>query len=380
MAGPELRIMHIIPNLGKGGAERLTLDICRELSLREGLRVMLLVLDEKNEYKFLSEGLQIQYCTSYVKSSLSGKSQVDLEHYKGIVAAFKPDIIHSHLFAADFFSRELLFQNVKYFTHCHDNMVQFTRPSLKSFFSKQAMTRLFERHRIFRQYKKCDNKFIAISEDVKLFLESNLGAALRKNIIKLPNAIDVSRFNKVDRKAPGSGEKMRLINIGSFVEKKNQSFLIDVSGKLKALGISFELHFIGDGPLRERVEMKAVETGLASYVKFHGTQDYVEEFLGDSDIYVHSALYEPFGLVLVEAFASGLPVIALNAGGNSELIREGQNGFLLRGPDPELFAAAICRLFRDKELYSSLSESAKSTASQYDIKLYVDELLKIYFS
>src|SRR4051812_45741931 len=117
MPGPELKIMHIIPDLAKGGAERLTLDICRELSSRKGVEVLLMTLDEKNEYKFLSEGLQINYCTSYVRPSLSGKSQTDLEQYKKIVAEFKPDIIHSHLFAAEFFSRELLFENVQYFTH-----------------------------------------------------------------------------------------------------------------------------------------------------------------------------------------------------------------------------------------------------------------------
>ena len=102
----------------------------------------------------------------------------------------------------------------------------------------------------------------------------------------------------------------------------------------------------------------------------------MEEYLWQSDVYVHTATYEPLGLVLLEAMASGIPVISLDGGGNRDLIINGKNGFLIENQNPKEFANRILEVYQNKEISDFNVELAK----QFDIKTYCDELLEIYQS
>ena len=85
--------------------------------------------------------------------------------------------------------------------------------------------------------------------------------------------------------------------------------------------------------------------GVKNYINFHGNVKNVKEHLSESNIYLHTATYEPFGLVILEAMAAGLPVITLNGKGNKDFIEQGVNGFIHANQDVELFANNIIELF-----------------------------------
>ena len=104
----------------------------------------------------------------------------------------------------------------------------------------------------------------------------------------------------------------------------------------------------------------------------------VQDYLNKSTIYVHSATYEPFGLVQVEAMAAGLPVVALDGKGNRELIQNGSNGFMVSKVDPIDFAEKIIKIIENNQTYITFSNNSIDFAKKYDIVNYVDELLKIY--
>ena len=112
-----MKILHIISSLNKGGAERLTLDICRELK-RQGHEVQLAIFNNKNDYRCLSEEVNLQYLPIHIRPSVFGKWGVDIEALNRLISDFKPDIIHSHLFEAEILSRQNIFEGVKYFSHC----------------------------------------------------------------------------------------------------------------------------------------------------------------------------------------------------------------------------------------------------------------------
>ena len=145
-------------------------------------------------------------------------------------------------------------------------------------------------------------------------------------------------------------------------------------------GHNFHLTLIGDGPNRVKLTKMTKDRNLETFVDFCGESDYIEQFIWESDLYVHSALYEPFGLVLIEAMAGGLPVISLDGGGNRDIVVNGHNGYLLKGQDPEIFASAIINTISDAAQYRQMSANAVEFAKQYDIKPYVDRLLEIYRS
>jgi glycosyltransferase involved in cell wall biosynthesis len=104
----------------------------------------------------------------------------------------------------------------------------------------------------------------------------------------------------------------------------------------------------------------------------------VENYLFDCDLYVHSAIYEAFGLVLIEAMAAGLPVVCLDGKGNRAIMEDGKNGFIVYEQNAEMFAGKILELVNTPGLYPAMSIYAKEYAKKYDIKEYVDKLVAFY--
>ncbi len=373
---PVLKILHVIPNLAKGGAERLVIDICNELTKQKNIQVKLIVFEDRNEFKELSKNIDIEICNSKVIPSILKKKHIDIYHFQKIIETFKPDIVHSHLFEAEIISRWHIYPNIRYFTHCHDNMMQFKNLPL-NVLNKKKITNFFEKNLLLKQYKKCNNSFIAISKNTLAYFKTNLSKSFSKRITLLHNAINYQAFS--NKKAKMINKKLiHLITIGSLVDKKNQTFLIDVMAYLQNKGYTAKLQIIGEGVNKAKIENKINELRLREAITLRGNVDNVEAYLHTSDIYLHSATYEPFGLVLIEAMASGLPVVCLDGGGNKDIIEQGKNGFILHENDPILFAEKIISLIENKDQYNAISKYAVSYAKKFDIKNYVDKLLEIY--
>ncbi|HOV10793.1 MAG TPA: glycosyltransferase [Bacteroidales bacterium] len=370
-----MKILHIIPSLGKGGAERLMLDICRQLNKQEGITTSIFCLSPLNDYQEYSKGLDIQVINADISLSLYKKNNCHTEELRRAIEKLKPDIIHSHLFIAEIASRSVFYPDAKWFSHGHDNMEQFENFSWKTLFRKRKLTNFYEKMFLLRCYKKNGGThFIAISNDAKMFFEKTIP---RYPVTLLHNAIDYAKFYK-KRDGAGHRDKIRIVNVGSFVAKKNQSFLLDIAKILKDKNIDFELHLLGDGDDRPALEEKTNSLQLNHQVFFHGNVTNVEEFLWTYDIYLHSATYEPLGLVLLEAMAAGLPVITLDGRGNRDLIEQGKNGYMLFEPNAETFAEKIIDLWNDQAKHREISLYAQEFAGKFDIKEYVDALLKIY--
>jgi glycosyltransferase involved in cell wall biosynthesis len=370
-----LKILHIIPNLVKGGAQRITIDICRELSKRPGIEVKLIYFSGVNEFEFLTKDIDIEHISITFKLSFRKKSQINLTAYEKLVDAFQPDVIHSHLYLAELISREFPRSNILYFTHCHDNIVQLQKPKISTFFNRQRFIDTLERRRLLKRYRACNNHFIAIAQDGVFYLKNILPKDFAKSIHLLPNAIDTDSFkSQIERE----NIIHHLINVGNFIPKKNQFFLIDILAEIKSKGYNLGITLVGDGITLNEVRNKAEKLKITDQVEFKGKTDDIRSELQKSSIYVHSALYEPFGLVILEAMAAGLPVVTLDGKGNRDLIQDGKNGFLVDQGDRERFVQCILRLIEDQSLYKRIQTEGYKTAQQYDIHPYVDRLLAIY--
>jgi glycosyltransferase involved in cell wall biosynthesis len=373
-----MRILHIIPDLQKGGAQRLCLDICNELLKRENVEVLLVTLYGRNEYIDLSRGINKIICNSKVVLSLTGNTIVDLKDLESIVLNFKPDIIHSHLFEVEMISRYNTNPHIEYITHCHDNMQQFQNLSFKTFFNKKLVTNFYEKYILVNKYMLCNNYFITISQDNYHYFNSVLPKRLTNNINLLPNAIDYVKFYNP---APILlNEKIVISTVGSLVDKKNQLFLIPVVKYLANKGINVHLNIVGEGINRLIIEQEIAKEHLQKYITLHGNVDNVRGILKASTIYVHPASYEPFGLAILEAMAVGLPLVSLDGKGNRDIIKNGENGFIIKEKNPITFATKIMDIINKPSLFYKLSENARGFAKQFDIKNYVDKLLEIYKS
>lgn len=370
-----MKILQIIPNLRKGGAERLVTDIVRELATRENIEVRLVLFREEIAYDIDDIRHLVHIIPSSVQLSLWRKNKYHIAELQQFLDDFQPDIIHSHLFEAEIVSRSCCYPSAKWFSHGHDNMQQLQKVQILFQPSKARITEFFERSHLLKRYKRNGGTtFISISKHTENYLKQNIP---NQGHLLLLNAIDYDKFkNDVIREE--CPNPIKLINVGSFVAKKNQQFLISIAEKLEKQNIDFEVHFLGDGAMRNDVLGSAREKNINAKIHFQGNVNHVEKHLAEATLYIHTAKYEPLGLVLLEAMAAGLPIITLDGGGNRDLMEEGKNGFLIEQENAYLFVEKILYLKDNKTAYQSMSSYARAFAKNYDIKNYVDQLLVLY--
>lgn len=379
-----MKILHIIPTLSKGGAERLVLDIVKKLNSQNNIDARLVIFRDDIKYDVSEIKELITIVPSSVQLSFIKKWKINVSNLQECIDNFKPDIIHTHLFEAELASRFCTFPKARWFSHVHDNLVQFKNWSYSSI-SKTSITNWYEKQILFKQYKKNSGTyFIAISKHTESYIKS---IQSKYSVNLLHNAIDVKRFQKptdhiksIQNGGLSSVEvnhspiTINLINIGSFVPKKNQTFLLDIILELNKKSIQTSCIFLGDGPHKMEVMNKAKELGILDQCNFLGNVETVEEYLWQSDVYIHTATYEPLGLVLLEAMAAGLPVVTLDGAGNRDIMINGKNGFLIEKKDPKEFANRILEIYQNKEMSHFNAEYAK----QFDIVAYCEKLISIY--
>lgn len=372
-----MKILHIIPSLEKGGAERLAIDMCHAMGSLPGVEVALVTLGSKIAYQVENKKFTLVHIPARVQLSIWRRNRFFVQELERFITGFQPDIIHSHLFQAEIVSRSINYKGAVYFSHLHRRMPQFRKLQASSLFTKKDITDFYERTYLIGRYRALGgNRFIAIANDTLNYFRQVLPADLQR-IDLLYNAINVKRFL---RALPLANKQVlsRLVTVGRLVQHKNQQFLIDVMRCLHAEGQMVSLDILGDGPDRQILEQKVAAYKLEPYVKFHGNVERVEEILWESDLYIHGALSEPFGLVFPEAMAAGLPVVAVDGGGNRDLIENGWNGYILPAPTAEQFAEKVKLLLNDRQAYNSMRENAMNDAGNYDIDNYVPKLVAIY--
>lgn len=353
------------------------MNLCAELATRDEVEVMLVTMSPENSYSFLQLNFPHKMVNSRIVPSISKKNIIDTKEFEAIVNEFKPDIIHSHLFRSEMLAHEKYFPNVKYVTHCQDNMTELYNFKFSDIFKKRAHTQQFEKRWMIKRYRRTKNNFIVISRDSEEFYNKALPRDLRK-IHLLHHAIDFERFHKANVERIPTLDPIRLVYTARFAIYKNHTFLVDVIEKLKIRGYNVSLDLLGGGEEFETVKEKIIKKDLMNEIHLHGFVDNVEEYLKKAHVYVHPAYYEPFGLVFLEAMAAGLPVVCLDGRGNRDIIEQGKNGFMIFEQDPDLFADKIIEVLQSKELYKNMADYGIKYARSYDLKNHVDKLLTYY--
>lgn len=138
-------------------------------------------------------------------------------------------------------------------------------------------------------------------------------------------------------------ERSRLISVSRLAPEKGQLLLIEAAARLLHGGIDFELVLVGDGPMRDRLE-QAIETyGLQGHVELAGWRgsDDIAKMLCECKALVMSSFAEGLPVVIMEAMAMGRPVISTAIAGIPELVKEGENGWLVPAGDVQALAAAM---------------------------------------
>jgi UDP-glucose:(heptosyl)LPS alpha-1,3-glucosyltransferase len=221
-------------------------------------------------------------------------------------------------------------------------------------------------------------KIIAISDLVKNDIIDNYGVR-ESEIEVIYNGVDLERFHPRNR-APyrarireefsiGSGEAVALF-VGSGFERKGVRFLLEA---LDLVPEPLTVLIVGKGR-----KIRHEDTHNNKRVLFLGPRRDIHMFYAAADMFVFPALYEPFGNVHLEALASGLPVITTAATGGSEILKHGEDGFVVPAPeDTAAIAGAISRLIQG-ETRERMSEAARKKAEAFTFKRHIKQVTDLY--
>jgi len=134
-----------------------------------------------------------------------------------------------------------------------------------------------------------------------------------------------------------------------------------------------ELHIVGDGPDRAKLEMAATATGFGDRVHFHGSLQDPQTVLRETDIFVLASHAEPLGLVNIEARSAGCAIVASNVGGIPEALDHGAAGILVPSGDTKAFAREINGLLSDPERLARMKQQARGNLERFSVeRLYAE--------
>ena len=290
----------------------------------------------------------------------------------------KADVIHSHspflmgrlsLWAAD----KLIIPHV--FTY-HTLYEQYTHyfPGISGLLSYLIS-------RYVKNYCSRSNLIITPSKFVKKKIDEK---GISSPVSVVPTGINLEEYKKDSeldiRKKYDIGEKENIIlSVGRLGKEKNIDFLLKVINKLSRSGKKVRMLIVGEGPQKENLKKMSEKLKLGEIVIFAGgcAPEEVFNYYKEADLLVFSSCSETQGLVLLEAMAAGLPVVAVDAGGVSTVVENGKNGFLL-DRDIDSFAKVIKKVFANRKLYELVSKGARKTVEKYSMEKMVDIMLGHY--
>lgn len=203
-------------------------------------------------------------------------------------------------------------------------------------------------------------------------------------ILKIYNFIDEDKYRPVEpgcmKTALGiDPDDKVLIHISNFRSVKRIPDIID-SFKLILKETNAKLLLVGEGPEQFELMDKVQADGLGDDVIFTGKRDDLPELLAISDIMLLLSEKEAFGLVILEGFACGVPVIATNIGGIPEVVDDGKNGYLVALGDIEAVAVQALKIFSDEELNERLRHNALLTvAEKFNSESIVSQYEELYY-
>jgi glycosyltransferase involved in cell wall biosynthesis len=226
----------------------------------------------------------------------------------------------------------------------------------------------------------CDG-VIAPSQDVKNLL---LKYKVKAPISVIPTGVDTEFFSKngsqfLRKKYNLSKNAFLLLTISRLDSGKNVSFLIESFRRISKKYANAYFIIVGGGPSKKDLELQSIKLGLEEKIIFTGEilHKKMPDYYSSADIFVFSSLIETQGLVIVEAMASGLPVVAVKANGAKDIITHKQNGFLCSQNIDE-FSKTVSKLIRNPDLRKKVSENAIKTVKDYSVEKSAKKLVDCY--
>ena len=229
---------------------------------------------------------------------------------------------------------------------------------------------------------------VAVSPQVRDDLVA-LGVALPERFVVIRLGIELER--RVAAPAGARDETRRLLGVpperflvgwvGRMTGVKRTHDVLLALKTLRDNGVDAGLCLVGDGPDRESVEERAYDLGIARHCLYLGYQDDVASWYAALDAFILPSANEGTPVSAIEALAAGLPVVATRVGGVADVVRDGEDGYLVEPGDVDAMAAALARLARDPDLRGRIGASARDRVlARYAVDRLIGDVDRLYRS
>lgn len=305
---------------------------------------------------------------------------------KKIMKAFKPDVVHVQVsdpigLSVVSYARKM---NVPVVTTEHNQPEVFTEPLHMPKLIKKPVDAVLSSYFYSRQ-KKSDFVTMPTKQAIDNLILS------RKKEFKVPvaavsNGVDLSNF-KPGKASDEIYEKYKIrknvptvVYVGRVDPEKKVGLVVDAFSKVLEKLPEAQLVVVGDGVDRLRIEQNVKKLGALKSIRILGRvlQPDLYELYRVGDAFATASEIETQGIVLIEAAASGLPLVAVNAGAVSEVCITGKNGFLCEPKNVEQISDSIYNILSDKELQKKYSKASLEIAAEHDLEKTIDKFLNIY--
>ena len=361
-------ILFVITSLGLGGAETQLLDLALRFKSRgwKVTAVSMIPADESKANILRQAGVTVESLAMKPGMPTFGA----MRDLAAIVRREQPEVVHAHMVHANLLTRltRLLVKMPLLISTAH-NINEGAR----------------WRELAYRFTDALGNLTTQVSL-AGLERYAEVGAVPRNRMIFMPNGVDTAKFRPnpevraAKRAELGLRDEFIWIAVGRFAEAKDYPNLMQAFAKVVQVQPKARLLVAGKGDLFEPIKALVAELGLQNSVNLLGPRSDVSALMNAADGYTMSSAWEGMPMVLLEAAAIGLPIVATDVGGNREAFQEGQSGFLVRPRDAQALADGMLKLMQlSPQARAEMGVAARRfIVEKYDLETVVTQWEQLY--
>jgi len=363
----KIKVVHIVPMLSPGGAERVAVHIVRGLNRQRYEPAVISFTGRLNcdLDRLLDEaGIEVRY--------LGKRPGFDYRVYPRlhpVLRDCRPDIVHTHLHVLRYALPFLLLLKHASLLHTVHNLADREIEPRLRWLQRYALN-----HGVVP---------VAVAAEVAASL-GRLYGIQRCSVIS--NGIPTGRYARpqITRREWRAREGFRddnvlFVCVARFAPQKNHALLLKAFAQGPASNPNAHLVLVGEGVLRQQLEGQAKSLSLVSQVHFLGLRTDIPDVLGAMDVFVLSSDYEGNPLSVMEAMASGLPIVSTAAGGVPDLFESGKEGLIVQPGDVQGLSNSMASLLGNREARQSLGMAAARRAREnFDVSTMVQAYEEVY--
>ena len=362
-----IKVIHIVPMLSPGGAERVAVHIVTGLNRQryEPVVISLMGRMECDLDRLLDEaGVEVRYLGKHLG--------FDYRMYSRVYRALRDcraEIIHTHLQVLRYVFPVAALLKQRSVLHTVHNLAEREIESTMRWLQRYAL-----QHGVVP---------VAVAETVALSLERVYGIVkgrvIANGIPTCSYAHPKTPWNEWRTKEGFREDDVLFACVARFAPQKNHALLLKAFAEGPAADRKVHLVLIGDGVLRQQLETQAKSLGVAGQIHFLGLRADIPDALGAMDVFVLSSDFEGNPLSVMEAMASGLPIVSTAAGGVPDLFENGNQGLLVSTGDCQALSKSMTFLLRNQDARYAMGLAASRRARErFDVSTMVQAYEEMY--